>query len=138
MSLDYDSIDDQKFEAALAAKRHKEMTDSLTVISNHLSKEKPNDGVREAIDKQTASINSLVNAISNLPKQEKPEINIQNNNDELGKSIEALGRLILDGFKELKDEIALLNVPRKERQFEFKVSRGTGGYIDNITAKEKI
>lgn len=92
--------DDIKFEALLADKRHKELTGTLKGLVTILSKEKPNDGIKEAIEKQSKAIEGFANAIKNIPKpekQEKPQVNVAVSNDNMISSIEKMCKEICDG-----------------------------------------
>jgi hypothetical protein len=75
--------DDDKFEALLADKRHKELTGTMGKVLTELQKQKPDDGVRSAIEKQSKAIEGFADAIKKLPKPEKPEVNVEINNSEL-------------------------------------------------------
>ena len=114
-------IEDERFEALLSDKRHKELTGSLRAIASHLSS-KDDKEVVEAIRNQGEKIGELVKAIKEIPipeKPEKPEVNIELNQDKLvtllgeicidivasnNKVIEALeNRLLPDSFELIKN-----------------------------------
>lgn len=76
-------IDDIEFDELLAEKRHKEVTQTLKGIATLLNKPEKNDGVKEAVEKQSAAIEKVATAIQNLPKPEKPEVNVSVENKEI-------------------------------------------------------
>lgn len=114
-------IEDEKFEALLSEKRHKELTTSLKAISLALVT-KNDEAIVEAINGQGEKIGQLVKAIQEIPqpeKPEKPEVNIELNPKEFvtsvqkicedivasnNKVIEALeNRLLPDSFELIKN-----------------------------------
>lgn len=120
MSKELD-IEDEKFEALLQEKRHKELTTSLKAISLALVT-KNDEAVIEAINGQGEKIGELVKAIQEIPqpeKPEKPEVNVELNQDKVitllgeiskeiiesnNKVIEALeNRLLPDSFELIKN-----------------------------------
>lgn len=113
-------IEDEKFEALLQEKRHKELTTSLKAISLALVT-KNDEAIAEAINGQGEKIGELVKAIREMPtpeKPEKPEVNVELNPKEFvtsvqkicedivasnNKVIEALeNRLLPDSFELIK------------------------------------
>lgn len=114
-------IEDERFEALLSDKRHRELTNSLKSISLALAT-KNDEAVIEAINGQGDKIGELIKAIKEIPvpeKPEKPEVNVEVNQDKVitslnqictdivasnNKVIEALeNRLLPDSFELIKN-----------------------------------
>jgi hypothetical protein len=97
--LNEDEIDD--FEALLADKKRSDLVVIMGKVLTELQKQKPDDGVKAAIEKQGKAIEKVADAIANIPKPEKPEkpqVNVELNQTE-----------ILPLLKEIKEgQIALI------------------------------
>lgn len=98
--------DDNKFEALLIDRRHKELTSALGKVVSELQKKKPDDGIKEAIEKQSKSIEGFSNAIKNLPKPEKPEVNVNVSNDKMVSSINDMCKEICEGQNKILKALA--------------------------------
>ena len=125
--------DDIKFDELLQDKRHKELMGSLRELLTHLGKEKPDNGVAQAILKHSET---FATAIKNLPqpeKQDAPVVNIQSNHGEVVKSLQEMGKNILSALSDLKDS---MNKEPVKKEWRFDIVRNHGGYINSITAKE--
>jgi hypothetical protein len=127
--------DDKKFYDRLEDKRHKEIISSLRQINDQLSKEKKDDGIAEALYKQTATIQGFVEAIKGLPKPDAPRVTVNGNTGEVVRSINDMCELIVKGLGEIKEMLVTPEATKKEWKFE--IRRTIGGYIDSVTAKEK-
>lgn len=105
-------IEDIEFDDLLADKRHKQQMDALKGIATLLNKPEKNDGVKEAVEKQSAAIEKVAMAIQNLPKPEKPEVNIVTDN----KEIVSLIREIKEGNEKI---LQALNNKQLVSDFDF-------------------
>ena len=87
-------IEDEKFEALLQDKRHRELSTALRSIATSLSN-KDDKGLANAINGQVDKISALVVAIQNIPKPEKPADNTDTNTQGLVLSINKMCEDIL-------------------------------------------
>lgn len=104
-------IEDEKFEALLQEKRHKELTKNLRDLFVAIST-KDDKSIIDAINGQgekigelvTAiqsipkpeKIGALVSAIQNIPKPEKPQINVEVKQDLLISSVQQICKNIIE------------------------------------------
>lgn len=108
-------IEDEKFEALLAEKRHKDLTKMLGNLATAMSN-KDDKEIINAINGQSGAISELVKVIMAIPKPEKPEVNVQISQSEIVSSLENICKRIEDSNTKVIE--ALSSKPLVE-SFEF-------------------
>tara|TARA_R110000868_G_C10807515_1_gene757582 strand:+ start:298 stop:714 length:417 start_codon:yes stop_codon:yes gene_type:complete len=83
MSHEVEDDDEQFFAEELRAKQHKEQIGLLKGIATLLNKPEKEDGVKEAVERQSKAIEKVADAILNQPKPENPEVNVELNQKEI-------------------------------------------------------
>ena len=116
-----------KFEKALSARRHKEMTERLDAMTNILAS-KPNDNVKEAIEKLS---DDLISFLKETRSKETVKIE-----DKVVISESKTEQAILNSLNELKKAFELSQKPKKWVHTVTK--RAYSGHVDEITSSQII
>jgi len=136
--FDEADIEEEKFKALVAEKRHKQLMDKFDKMLNALNKEEKNDDgekIVNAIDKQGEAIKEFAEALKSLGKQEAQEVKVETNQEQVVSSVEQLGINILQGLKELKEEMMK---PKEKSEWVHRITkRRDGGNIEEIVSTQK-
>lgn len=121
-------VDDDEAERVLAATRHREQMGALKGIATLLSKPQvKDDGVVNAIQKNTESIQDIISAIKQIPVPEKPEVNVQVSQMEIVNSLQNICDKIIESNERV---IEALN--KRIIVDEFKIERDQWGNMKTI------
>lgn len=114
--------EDKEYETLLAEKRHKELASTLKDIAVAM-RQKNDDGVIKAIEKQETAVRVLADSLKNIPKP-------QSNHGEVVTAINKMSQQILNGLAEIKQSV------ERPRNVTMKIKRKFGGYIDEVVITE--
>lgn len=118
------------FKEQISIKRHQE-------ILKALAKSIDTTPLEKLIEKNTETLNVFISKLKEINKDRPIDVTVENNQEELVKQLKTISQ----EFKENIEAIPTVNLQPlldKKEEWVFDIKRNSQGFIETVTAREKV
>ena len=118
------------FKEQISIKRHQEILSALAKSINTTPLEK-------LIEKNTETLNVFISKLKEINKDRPIDVTVENNQEELVNQLKTISQ----EFKENIESIPTVNLQPlldKKEEWVFDIKRNSQGFIETVTAREKV
>lgn len=118
------------FKEQISIKRHQE-------ILSALAKSIDTTPLEKLIEKNTETLNVFISKLKEINKDRPIDVTVENNQEELVKQLKTISQ----EFKENIEAIPTVNLQPlldKKEEWVFDIKRNSQGFIETVTAREKV
>lgn len=129
-------IEDEKFEALLSEKRHKELTGSLRAIAIHLSN-KDDKEIVDAIKEQPRVFKEAIEeVIKSIPEPKEPQVNVSFDYDNLVTLFKEISKETVDKIEASNNKV-IEALDSRMLPDSFELVKTFGGVTQSVKVKYK-
>ena len=118
------------FKEQISIKRHQE-------ILSALAKSIDTTPLEKLIEKNTETLNVFISKLEEINKDRPIDVTVENNQEELVNQLKTISQ----EFKENIESIPVVNLQPlldKKEEWVFDIKRNSQGFIETVTAREKV